>query len=66
MASQTGITGLTGFTDPLDLIEDTRNGNIYLAEYPDPSQSTLPSRIVLLRPIGAGAVAPNITTTPPG
>ena len=58
------MTGLTGFTNPLDLIEDTARGNIYLAEYPDPSQSTLPSRIVLLRPVGAGAVAPNITTTP--
>ena len=64
VASQTGVTGLTSFTNPLDLIEDTSKGNIYLAEYPDPSQSTLPSRIVLLRPIGAGAVAPNITATP--
>ncbi len=64
VASQTGVTGLTGFTNPLDLIEDTTRGNIYVAEYPDPSQSTLPSRIVLLRPVGAGAVAPNITTSP--
>ena len=27
------IPGFTGFVDPLDLVEDTRNGNLYVAEY---------------------------------
>lgn len=31
--SQVGMTGTTGFGDPLDLVEDTRNGNLYVAEY---------------------------------
>ena len=41
----TGIEGFKQFTDPLDLIEDTRNGNLYVAEY---SGQTL----TLLRPRG--------------
>lgn len=31
--SFTGIEGLTGFSDPLDLCEDTRNGNLYVVEF---------------------------------
>jgi len=31
--SITGITGLTGFIDPLDIIEDPRTGNLYVAEF---------------------------------
>jgi hypothetical protein len=31
--SFTGIDGLTGFSDPLDLCEDTRNGNLYVVEF---------------------------------
>jgi hypothetical protein len=27
------IQGFTGFVDPLDLVEDVRNGNIYVSEY---------------------------------
>ncbi len=40
----TAIEGFNGFVDPLDLTEDTRNGNIYLSEYGGDG------RIVLLRP----------------
>jgi glucose/arabinose dehydrogenase len=29
----TGIDGLTGFSDPLDLTEDENTGNLYVAEY---------------------------------
>jgi hypothetical protein len=29
----TGINGLTGLVDPLDLVEDTRNGNLYVSEW---------------------------------
>ncbi|HEX8521614.1 MAG TPA: choice-of-anchor D domain-containing protein [Tepidisphaeraceae bacterium] len=31
--AQTGISGLTYFVDPLDIAQDTRNGNLYVAEY---------------------------------
>jgi glucose/arabinose dehydrogenase len=37
------IVGFTGFIDPLDMAEDTSNGNIYVAEYGG-------KRITLLRP----------------
>jgi glucose/arabinose dehydrogenase len=45
-AAQTGIPGLTGFVDPLDLIEDRRNGNLYVTELGA-------SRITLLRPVSS-------------
>lgn len=38
-----GIDGFTGFIDPLDILEDTRTGNLYVAEYGG-------RRITLLRP----------------
>lgn len=38
-----GIPGFVGLRDPLDLIEDTRNGNLYVAEY-------AAGTIMLLRP----------------
>ena len=41
--SVTGITGLTGFIDPLDLIEDPRSGNLYVAEFGG-------QKLTLLRP----------------
>ena len=47
-AEQAGVTGLTGFADPLDLVEDPANGNLYVAEYAE-HQST-PPQISLLRP----------------
>jgi hypothetical protein len=46
---EAGITGFTGFNNPLDLVEDTRNGNIYLSEYQDEINFNL-GRIVLLKP----------------
>ncbi|WP_433293588.1 Ig-like domain-containing protein [Actinoplanes sp. CA-030573] len=39
----TGITGFTGFSQPLDLTEDTANGNLYVTELGG-------NRITLLRP----------------
>lgn len=45
--SFTGIDGLTGFSDPLDLIEDTRNGNLYVVEFGS-------LRLTLARPIKGG------------
>jgi hypothetical protein len=43
-----GIAGLTGLTNPLDLAEDVRTGNVYVAEYGA-------RRVTLLRPVGARA-----------
>jgi fibronectin type 3 domain-containing protein/glucose/arabinose dehydrogenase len=55
-AGQTGIPGLTGFVDPLDLTEDTRNGNLYVTELGA-------SRITLLRPAVTGGT-PQMSTSP--
>jgi hypothetical protein len=45
------ITGFSLFNDPLDLIEDSRNGNIYVSEYGGNGQ------ITLLRPVeGTGDI----------
>ena len=41
------IPGLGGFDDPLDVVEDTRTGNIYISEY-DRDQDGLP-QLTLLR-----------------
>jgi glucose/arabinose dehydrogenase len=41
----TGIQGLTGFADPLDLAEDPASGNLYVAEYGA-------QKITLVRPLG--------------
>lgn len=45
VGSHTGIAGLTGFTNPLDLVENKANGYLYVAEYGA-------ERITLLRPVG--------------
>lgn len=42
--SQTGIVGFTGFTDPLDIIENPANGFLYLAEYGG-------QKLILLKPV---------------
>lgn len=63
-ARVTGISGLTGFTGPLDIAEDTRadggtgagNGNLYLASMAQTNPAD--SRITLLRPV--------TSATPPG
>lgn len=48
--SQEGIGGVSHLVDPLDLVEDTTNGNVYVVEFGA-------GRITLLRP---AAAAPNI------
>jgi hypothetical protein len=45
---QSGLAGMTHFVDPLDLVQDPNNGNLYVSE--DGAK-----RITLLRPIGPGA-----------
>ncbi|CAN5476248.1 hypothetical protein BH23BAC1_BH23BAC1_35050 [soil metagenome] len=49
------ITGFSLFNDPLDLIEDTRNGNIYVSEYGGDGQ------ITLLRPVEGTGVVNNLS-----
>jgi hypothetical protein len=48
-----GLPGMGGFNDPLDLVEDTDNGNIYVSQYAQSSPSQ--ARITLLRPVGGPA-----------
>ncbi|MDT7827289.1 malectin domain-containing carbohydrate-binding protein [Pricia sp. S334] len=48
-----GIPGFSGFGDPLDLIEDVSNGNIYVSDYGR-------SEIVLLKPSNQAAPTPVI------
>jgi|GEM_PF-2445264 len=54
-----GIPGFTGFEDPLDLIEDVRNGNIYVSDLKT-------QNIVLLKPqnLGNQASSLSLTATP--
>jgi hypothetical protein len=53
VAAETGITGFTDFQDPLDLVEDTRNGNLYVSEF-------AAQKITLLRPT-SGASTYSVT-----
>lgn len=46
--SETGISGFTGFSNPLDLCENPANGHIYVSEYGG-------SDITLLRPVGSAS-----------
>ncbi|HXE54653.1 MAG TPA: Ig-like domain-containing protein, partial [Tepidisphaeraceae bacterium] len=50
----TGIAGFTGFVNPVDLIEDIRSGDIYVAEFGA-------KRLTLLRPLpGTLAASPRV------
>ncbi|NJO03777.1 MAG: choice-of-anchor D domain-containing protein [Bacteroidia bacterium] len=51
--SKLGISGFTGFDDPLDLIEDVNTGNIYVSEYGG-------NKITLLRPSNQASPKPVI------
>ena len=52
-----GIPGFTGFNDPLDLVEDLSNGNIYVSDYGA-------SSIVLLKPSNQSTPQPVISVAP--
>ncbi|MDX2305436.1 MAG: LamG-like jellyroll fold domain-containing protein [Microscillaceae bacterium] len=54
---KTGIPGLTGFNNPLDLIEDTRNGNLYVSEFGA-------NQITLLKPIQGPVSGNNLKASP--
>ena len=54
--SKIGIPGFGGFADPLDLIENTTNGNIYVSDYGR-------DQVVLLKPRNAAAPTPIIVAS---
>lgn len=56
VGSEEGISGFTGFNNPLDLIENPANGQLYVIEFGPPGQ------ITLLRPL-TNAI-PQISVTP--
>ena len=49
--AEANIPGFTGFNGPLDLVEDTRSGNLYVADF-GPQSLGVAGRIVLLTPRG--------------
>jgi phage baseplate assembly protein gpV len=44
-----GIPGLSGFANPLDIVEDTQTGNLYVSEHAWDENDTRPPRITLLK-----------------
>lgn len=58
VASYEGMPGMSGLSNPLDLVENTSNGNLYVIEF----SSGVNSRISLLKPL-VGSIA-QIRTTP--
>ncbi|MBJ7357901.1 malectin domain-containing carbohydrate-binding protein [Nocardioides sp.] len=59
-AAVTGITGFTGFKQPLDVAQDATTGNLYVTELTDNPATT---GIKLLKPQGGGS-APKVEATP--
>lgn len=57
-----GIPGLGRIDDPLDLVEDPRNGNIYVAQF-DRNQE-VNKKLILLRPSIPGTGGPEIKVEP--
>ncbi|MEN0046697.1 MAG: Ig-like domain-containing protein [Bacteroidota bacterium] len=56
------IPGFSGFNDPLDLVEDVSNGNIYVAEYFENQEG---GRISLLKPNAVANPAPTVSFVDP-
>lgn len=48
--TDTGNAGMTGFLNPLDLVEDQATGRIYVSEYGDQA-TTAGAKMTLLRPV---------------
>ncbi len=59
-----GIEGLSGFTNPLDITEDPRTGNLYVIEFNWNNTPGKTSQITLLRPKAITTIAPIATVTP--
>jgi fibronectin type 3 domain-containing protein/regulation of enolase protein 1 (concanavalin A-like superfamily) len=52
-SQNTGVAGLKGFVDPIDITEDPSTGNLYVSDYGQRNGAA--RQIYLLRPIPAGA-----------
>ena len=52
-SQNTGVAGLKGFVDPIDITEDPATGNLYVSDYGQRNGGA--RQIYLLRPIPAGA-----------
>ncbi|WP_347158075.1 T9SS type A sorting domain-containing protein [Pontibacter chitinilyticus] len=48
-AGTSGLVGMSGFINPLDLVEDVTTGNLYVSEYNWNNNTTRTSQITLLR-----------------
>ncbi len=48
-SGNSGLTGMSGFANPLDLVEDPVNGNIYISEFNWNNNPNLISQITLLK-----------------
>ncbi len=48
-AGTSGMVGMSGFLNPLDLVEDVATGNLYVSEYNWNNNTISPSQITLLR-----------------
>jgi hypothetical protein len=66
-SSNSGLVGMSGFTNPLDIVEDVTNGNLYVAEFNWNDNPNLTSQITLLKaqsqpsvPLAKLAVAANL------
>lgn len=53
-----GIQGFTGFENPLDITENTANGNLYVAELVDERSA---GKITLLKPISSEPEVPEVS-----
>ncbi|MCP9236425.1 malectin domain-containing carbohydrate-binding protein [Lewinella sp. JB7] len=57
VTAKTGIPGFTGFTDPLDIVEDPATGNLYVSDFGTQS-------IILLQPSNQAVPRPFVTLNP--
>ncbi|MDQ4139659.1 MAG: Ig-like domain-containing protein, partial [Bacteroidota bacterium] len=48
-SSNNGLTGMSGFANPLDIAEDVRTGNLYVVEFNRQDSRTKKAQITLLR-----------------
>ncbi|MDQ3292294.1 MAG: Ig-like domain-containing protein [Bacteroidota bacterium] len=48
-SSSNGLIGMSGFANPLDLVEDVRTGNLYVIEFNRQNSNTKKAQITLLR-----------------
>ncbi|MBD1363085.1 Ig-like domain-containing protein [Mucilaginibacter sp. ZT4R22] len=68
-SGNSGLVGMSGFTNPLDIVEDVTNGNLYVVEFNWNDNPNLTSQITLLKaqsqplpPMAKLAVAANLET----